>query len=143
MKTTKQINIFLLLGAVLVIGLVAMGASNELQNAALEPADASTKSVVSMDRLLLEELQKTNYILLKTAEVNLEQQKMTTELLAEIKKLNEAQVKAQKEAAELNKAIADLTKSVDTATKNLGAGKNILSVNELLEDIKSILRNMN
>ncbi|MBN2685264.1 MAG: hypothetical protein JXR40_08285 [Pontiellaceae bacterium] len=70
MKITKQKNTFLLLGAALVIGLVALGASNEVPSTGAEPADASVKPVVPMDQQLLEELQKTNRILIKMAEID-------------------------------------------------------------------------
>lgn len=147
---TRQKNTFLLLGAALVIGLVAMGASNEVQNAAAEKVDVSTNESTPTDLLVLEELQKTNRILLKLAEVYLEQQKATTEfnqkqqkattqILAELKKMDETQTASLENFTEISEMIEELAENKNT----LDTGKNGLSVGELLEDIKSLLRTVN
>lgn len=143
---TRQKNTFLLLGAALVIGLVAMGASNEVQNAAAEKVEVLTNEPSPTDLLVLEELQKTNLILLKMAEAYLEQQKATTEfnqkattqILAGLKKLDETQTASLKSVTEISEMIEKLAKTID----NQGKGKD-LSIDELLEDIKSLLRNVN
>ncbi|NLX24957.1 MAG: hypothetical protein GXY61_03210 [Lentisphaerae bacterium] len=149
MKMTRQKNTFLLLGAALVIGLVAMGASNEVQNAAAEKVEVSTNESTPTDLLVLEELQKTNRILLKMAETYVEQQKATTEfyekqekittqMLTGLKKLDETQTASLKSVTEISEMIEKLAKTID----NQGKGKD-LSIDELLEDIKSLLRNVN